>query len=450
MINIFKKIKGFFKLEKKDSRTAPLLSTGGGGAIWSNKNYETFSKEAYLKNVISFRCIDMIAKSVSSTPWDIFNKDSKGRRKKIEGHPLRQVFKRPNPFESFNQIALKAVAFYCIAGNSYIEKVVPVSTRTDTGSQGTPKELYVLRPDRINLIQDEGSGLISGYKYTGTNGKSATFKRDLVTGACDILHLRGFNPLDDFYGGSTSESSGYEIDTYNEMTNWNKSLLQNMARPGMIFQVTGNLTDTQFESLEKQLNENYSGSNKTGKNLILESEKGTTAVPYGWSPKELDYVEGGRELARRICLAYGVPPMLLGIPGDNTYSNYQEARLAFWEETIFFYLQLLGGELNNWLFGASEENVFLEPILDDVPALAPRRDALWQRANTATFITTNEKREMVGLDDIGPEGDTILISPMLVPLGEETNTDEVSNPEPEEDYAETGTPNTEEVEEDNG
>jgi hypothetical protein len=32
--------------------------------------------------------------------------------------------------------------------------------------------------------------------------------------------------------------------------------------------------------------------------------------------------------AREIALAFGVPPMFLGIPGDNTYSNYAEANRA--------------------------------------------------------------------------------------------------------------------------
>ena len=33
--------------------------------------------------------------------------------------------------------------------------------------------------------------------------------------------------------------------------------------------------------------------------------------------------------AREIALAFGVPPMILGLPGDNTYSNFQEANRAF-------------------------------------------------------------------------------------------------------------------------
>jgi Phage portal protein len=40
------------------------------------------------------------------------------------------------------------------------------------------------------------------------------------------------------------------------------------------------------------------------------------------------------ESAREIALAFGVPPMLLAIAGDNTYANYQEANRAFWRQSV--------------------------------------------------------------------------------------------------------------------
>ena len=43
----------------------------------------------------------------------------------------------------------------------------------------------------------------------------------------------------------------------------------------------------------------------------------------------MDFIEAKHVAAREIALALGVPPMLLGIPGDNTYSNYQEATRSF-------------------------------------------------------------------------------------------------------------------------
>ncbi len=29
-----------------------------------------------------------------------------------------------------------------------------------------------------------------------------------------------------------------------------------------------------------------------------------------------------------------MPPLLLGLPGDNTFSNYREANRAFWRATV--------------------------------------------------------------------------------------------------------------------
>ena len=48
------------------------------------------------------------------------------------------------------------------------------------------------------------------------------------------------------------------------------------------------------------------------------------------TPKDMDFMEAKHSAAREIALAFGVPPMLLAIPGDNTYSNYQEANRVFW------------------------------------------------------------------------------------------------------------------------
>ena len=54
----------------------------------------------------------------------------------------------------------------------------------------------------------------------------------------------------------------------------------------------------------------------------------------GISPRDMDFVEAKNAAAREIALAFGVPPMLLGIPGDNTYSNLMEANRALWRQTI--------------------------------------------------------------------------------------------------------------------
>ena len=189
-------------------------------------------------------------------------------------------------------------------------------------------------------------------------------------------------------------------------------MFENEARPGMLLFVHGFLADEQFDPLERQLKDKYSGKDNAGRNLILEGESKGDAKPYSWSPREMDWIESNRELSRKICIGYGVPPMLLGIPGDNTYSNQKEARAAFWEETIIYYLNLLKGELNNWLF--ETEEIFIDYDLSDIPALAYKMEVVWQRVKDAAFMTINEKREAVGLEK-HPSGDVI-----LVPMGVQT------------------------------
>ena len=57
-------------------------------------------------------------------------------------------------------------------------------------------------------------------------------------------------------------------------------------------------------------------------------------MPHSLPPADLDVINAKHASAREIALALGVPPMLLGIPGDTTFSNYQEANCNFWRTTV--------------------------------------------------------------------------------------------------------------------
>jgi len=110
----------------------------------------------------------------------------------------------------------------------------------------------------------------------------------------------------------------------------------------------------------------------------------------------MDFLAAKHASARDIAQAFGVPPMLLGIPGDNTYANYREARLALWEETVVPLLRHLRDELNAWLAPMFGPGLALDLDLDEVPALTLRRERRWDMLRRADFLTVNEKRAAVG------------------------------------------------------
>jgi HK97 family phage portal protein len=82
----------------------------------------------------------------------------------------------------------------------------------------------------------------------------------------------------------------------------------------------------------------------------------------GLSPKDMDFLESKNMAAREIALALGVPPQLLGIPGDNKFSNYSEARKSFWQETINPLAIQLAAKLSTWFSLLLAENIKIEAI----------------------------------------------------------------------------------------
>ena len=114
------------------------------------------------------------------------------------------------------------------------------------------------------------------------------------------------------------------------------------------------------------------------------------------TPRDLDFMEAKHAAALEIALAIGVPPMLLGIPGDNTYANYAEANRAFWRQTVLPLVQRTARALTLWLAPAYGTDLRFAPDLDAVEALAPEREALWARMERTSFLTDAEKRAAVG------------------------------------------------------
>lgn len=303
-----------FKREIKQSRTT-ILNTKMGPAHWTPDDYKNFIEETYLKNRICFRCMFMIAQAVSTVEWGLFRRLPGKLTEYIENHEILDLIKRPNPKESFNYILFKVIVYLLGSGNSFIERI-------KLDREKYPREIYTLRPDKIQIKTDEISGEISEYLYDQT----IPFKIDRITKDSDILQMKLANPLDDFWGASPIKALMREIDTSNEAIEWQKKVLENEGRPGLVFSVDGTLSDKQYDRLEKLLEDKYSGATGAGKNLVVEG--GAKVIPYNWTPKELDFVESHRELARGIATGWGVPPQMLGIIGDSTYCLPAYSKIA--------------------------------------------------------------------------------------------------------------------------
>ena len=375
----------FTPLKKKSSQTSHLVNMYSvGKPLWTPRHYESLTHEGFMKNVIVYRCVNIIARGIASIPWILF----KGKSQ-VGTHPLLKLLDRPNPNRGGSQFMEALVGYLLLSGNSYVELV--------KSSSGKPLELYTLRPDRMQVIPGS-RGVPMAYEYT-VNGKSKRIRINELNGTSPILHIKNFHPLNDWYGLSPIEAAAHSIDQYNAVGGHNLAMLQNGGRPSGALVVGTknngkNLTAEQRETLRQDLHQLYEGSANAGRMMVLEGDFEWKEM--GLSPKDLDFIDGKKLSGREIAQAYGVPPMLVGIQGDATYANYREARFHLWEDTLLPLLDLITDELNWWLVPSYGDNLKLSHDLNGIPALAPRQESSWKRVEQASFLTLNEKRASLG------------------------------------------------------
>lgn len=362
-----------------------------GKPVWMGRDYERFADEGFIRNVIAHRAVSLVSSGAAHVPWQLFDTRT-GDTVRVKSHPVLKLLNKPNPFQGGAELFESVYAYRMIAGNAYLQAAGP--------SNGAPMELYSLRPDRVSVIAGM-HGLPAGYRYT--QGERYTdYTIDRITGRSKVLHLKAFHPLNDWYGLSPIEAAAYSIDQHNQAGAWNQALLQNGARPSGALVVktqeqggSDALSDEQYQRIRQQMDEQFSGAGNAGRPLLLEG--GLDWREMSLSPRDMDFIESKNSAARDIALAFGVPPQLLGIPGDNTYSNLAEARLALWEQTILPLVDSMCDALNNWLLVHYGEGLELSYDTDNISALSARREQVWERVNNADFLTDEEKREMVGV-----------------------------------------------------
>jgi HK97 family phage portal protein len=382
-------LKIFSAPEAKMSRTAQVIALESGGrARWTPRDYAALAREGYVQNAIVHRAVKLVAENAAAVTFLLYEGATAHDK-----HPLLDLLARPNPRQDGATLLEAVYAHLLLAGNAYLEAVT-------LDSQGTPnvRELYALRPDRMRVVPG-ADGWPEAYEYS-VGGNCIRF--DQNTPLPPILHLTSFHPLDDHYGLAALEAAAVAVDTHNAAARWNKALLDNAARPSGALVYSGPegsvLSDNQFQRLKRELEDTYQGAANAGRPLLLEGGLDWKAMSL--SPKDMDFLEAKHTAAREIALAFGVPPMLLAIPGDNTYSNYQEANRVFWRQTVLPMATRIGAALTQWLTPVFGAELALVPDTDRIDALAADRSALWERVTQAPFLTVNEKRAMVGFGPV--------------------------------------------------
>ncbi|MFS0772833.1 phage portal protein [Sphingomonas sp. 1P08PE] len=334
------------------------------------RSYEAQLREGFAGNAVVQRAVRVVADALAGAPL-------------AASDPALITLAS---VRSGGQALLATVAAHLMLhGNAYIQVL--------HDAEGGVAELYALRPERVSVETDAG-GWPAAYRYR-VGERVERLAADPVRPA--VIHVRSFNPLDDHYGAGCLAAAAGAVAIHNAAARWAQALLDNAARPsGALVYDPGDgstLSPAQYDRLKAELDA-FAGAGNAGRPMLLEG--GLKWQALSLSPAELDFAGTKAAAAREIALAFGVPSMLLGLPGDATYANYREAGRALWRMTVLpLAAEVLGSiaqGLEGWFQGAT-----LAIDLDRVPVLAEDRALQWRSIGGADFLSEAEKRRLLGL-----------------------------------------------------
>lgn len=354
--------------------TSPWIfaEAGNGRAPF---DYARSVRRAYLDNPVAQRAVRLVAEGIGGAPL-------------LPCEPRLAALVNAT---SAGQSLLETLAAHLLLhGNGFVQIMKDAS--------GRPAELFALRPERMQVVAG-ADGWPEAFVYK-VGEKALTIPLLDEDASPNLIHIKHFHPADDHYGAGCLAAADQAVLTHNAAANWNRVLLENAARPsGALIYDNGDgtgLTGEQFDRLKDELAQAFAGPVNAGRPMVLEG--GLKWQPLGLSPADMDFAALKAAAARDIALAFGVPPMLLGLPGDSTYANYREANRALWRLTLLplasKLLAALAEGLSTWF---PKANLAID--LDKVPALAEDREKLWAQVNGADFLSPAEKRALLGLPE---------------------------------------------------
>ena len=381
---------------KAGAVSRPALLRGLGPGSWPMasgeagwpRSYEAQVREAFLSNPVAQRAVRLVAEGVASVT--VYAEASSGAGAPASPPGFTRSLS-PSPAATGRMVTaqlLETIAAHLLLhGNAFVQLL--------QDGAGQPAQLFALRPERVR-VEADASGWPAAYLYKVGETKLRVPARDGL-GRPGLVHLRALHPLDDHYGLGCLGAAAGAVAIHNQATRWNKALLDNAARPsGALSYQPGDgavLSAEQYERLKAEMEASLQGAANAGRPLLLDGGMRWQAMSL--SPAEMDFVGLKAAAARDIALAFGVPPMLLGLPGDSTYANYREANRALWRLTVLPMAEKIFGGLSDGLT-AWWPGLRLRVDVDQVTALAEDRERLWRQVSGASFLSDAEKREMLG------------------------------------------------------
>ena len=346
-----------------------------------------------------YACVRVIAETIASLPFHVYEATDEGSRKAVE-HPLyRLIHDEPNLEMTSFVWRETMLAHLLLWGNAYCQII--------RSGRSQILGLYPLLPDRMEVDRDSAGTLT--YTYSTGSGQTVKLRPE------DVLHIPGLG-FDGIMGYSPIALEKNAIGLGLAAEEYGSKFFSNGARPSGILTHPNTVKDP--KKLRDSWNAAYGGSNNSGRVAVLEENMSYT--PISMPNSEAQFLETRKFQVSEICRIYRVPPHMVGDLEHATFSNIEHQSISFAVHTIRPWVVRLEQAMNRALFSDKEKGIFYVRFNMDGLMRGDYKSRMegYAIGRQNGWMSANDIRELENLDRIPAEdgGDLYLINGNMLPL----------------------------------
>lgn len=403
--------------------------SGNRYSSWSNSLDYDGVAGSLLRNSAYMACQTAYQDAFSEAPAIIKKMQADGSKIDVPNHPLMEMLELVNQTDDMVNLMDGTLANFLAHGNAYWLIV--------SDKAGNPLELEFLprhkvRPKTARDLGQEprkGEPAILKYEYTADS-------TPVMIPVEEIVHLRlGKDPFCPWMGMGRGDMLRLEVFSDGQVMEYTAAILANMGISQQIFSPKpppAGMTQTGFNAdmIIKMIQQSRTGGRR-GSSIALDML--LDIFESSVSPESMALDKIARINESRITAVTRCNSQVAGLmSGDDvkTYSNFPEARKAFWQDSVLPMMRRIRLQATRQLIWRnrkySDRTVWFGFNYSEVPALQPD-EALENKNARENYkvggINRKELRAALGVDEI--KGDeNVWYSAPTMPVNEEEDPEE--------------------------
>lgn len=343
-----------------------------------------------------FACVRVLSEAIASVPLHHYERMQNGERMPAENLPIAAVLKNPNPFQTGFEYFEVLMKYLTTWGNAY--------SQIEYDARGTITELWPLPSQNIIASQIKGDKRF--YQYQEATGKTSWLSSDI------IWHLRGLG--DGLNGYSPIGLMRRAVALGLSAEEFGKRFFDNDARPGIVLEHPGKLSDKATENLKKSWNEEHKGVSKTHRIEIL--EEGMKLHEVGIPPEDAQFLETRKFQVTEIARIMRVPPHMIADLERSTNNNIEHQGIEFVKYSILPWAKRIEESIHKFLYLPKERSRYYAKFLlaglerGDIN----NRYTAYGVGRQNGWLSANDIRKLEDMDPVNG-GDVYLVPLNMVP-----------------------------------